>query len=342
MSKQIQIIEKTPLLDENGNLFRPGYCTRNLYIYNREKISAKHRIKEWDFYQIGDERYMLQLCFADISIGAAGNATLLDLATGEKFTSQGLVLFPSGKYPLPKNGDESHNFSFIKGNFSMSFRVGEESRVLKFNGKSKGSPFYGEILLEYGKEDESLTIATPFEKKGRFFLTQKKNCMTATGKVVAGGREYEFSPKYGSFGVLDWGRGVWPHKNLWYWANGSTFLDGELFGFELTWGFGVEDYATETALFYKGKCHKLGRVWLERSPKGRWTEPWVFKEENVRFNLTMTPFYDHVTGIKIPPLVGARCHQVHGKWNGTVVLDDGEVLEIKDMYAFCERMENLW
>ena len=138
MSRQIEITEKTPLLDENGNLFRPGYCTRNLYIYNREKISTKHRIKEWDFYQIADERYMLQLCFADISLGAAGNATLLDLATGEKFTSQGLVLFPSGKYPLPKNGDESHNFSFIKGNFSMSFRVGEESRVLKFNGKSKG------------------------------------------------------------------------------------------------------------------------------------------------------------------------------------------------------------
>ncbi len=44
------------------------------------------------------------------------------------------------------------------------------------------------------------------------------------------------------------GRGVWPHTITWYWGNGSTYLDGKLFGFELTWGFGDESNATETAI----------------------------------------------------------------------------------------------
>ena len=35
-------------------------------------------------------------------------------------------------------------------------------------------------------------------------------------------------------------------------------------------------------------------------------------------------------------------HQVHGLWNGTVTLDDGQILEIRDLYAFCEYVENRW
>lgn len=40
--------------------------------------------------------------------------------------------------------------------------------------------------------------------------------------------------------------------------------------------------------------------------------------------------------------VGNICHQVFGKWNGTVTLDDGTVPEIHDMIAFCEDSDNMW
>ena len=36
------------------------------------------------------------------------------------------------------------------------------------------------------------------------------------------------------------------------------------------------------------------------------------------------------------------CHQVHGLWTGEAVLDDGKVIEVKDMYAFAEKMYNRW
>ena len=35
-------------------------------------------------------------------------------------------------------------------------------------------------------------------------------------------------------------------------------------------------------------------------------------------------------------------HQVHGWWNGDVTLDDGTKLEIKNLFAFCEYVENKW
>ena len=64
--------------------------------------------------------------------------------------------------------------------------------------------------------------------------------------------------------------------------------------------------------------------------------------EDGRFNLTMTPFYDYHTDLNVLDLARMHAHQVHGKWNGNVILDDGTKLEIKDMYAFCEYVENKW
>ena len=58
--------------------------------------------------------------------------------------------------------------------------------------------------------------------------------------------------------------------------------------------------------------------------------------------MTMTPFYDNCNEMMPLNLVGMNTHQVHGLWNGTVTLDDGTKLEIKDMYAFCEKVYNKW
>lgn len=342
MNKQIEITKPTKLLNEKGELLQPGYCKRNIYEYNRENITApKWRIKEWDFYQVGNDRYMVQICFFNISIASSANATLLDLKTGKVISSAKIKPFTINKYQMPKNGDKPYHFEFKEGKVHLEFSVSETTRTLKFNGISKGEPLEMEFSMDMLKDHESITIATPFEKRNRFFYTQKINCMPAQGYVKHGNEVIKFDKK-DTYGVLDWGRGVWPHKNAWYWGNGSTMIDNKLFGFEITWGFGDETNATETALFYDGKCHKIGAVEVEQSPKGRWMKPWKFVSEDNRFNLTMTPFYDHINGVKVLGLVGAKCHQVHGYWNGNVTLDDGKILEIKDMYAFCEYMENLW
>lgn len=342
MQKQIEITKPTKLLNEKGLLTQAGWCRRNLFEYNREAITApKCRIKEWDFYQLGNDKYMVQICFANISLGASANAMLMDLKTGKTYSASSLTLFTKNRLLLPRNGDVPYHFEYKKGGAYLDFDVTERTRTIKFEDKAGEKPFAMEFTMEMMENHESITIATPFELKGRFFYTNKINCMPTYGKAVIGDEVFEFS-KEDTYGVLDWGRGVWPHKNKWYWGNGCTRIDGKLFGFEITWGFGDESNATETALFYDGKCHKIGKVDVEISPKGRWMEPWAFKSEDGRFNLTMTPFYDNATGMLVAGIIGAKCHQVHGYWNGTATLDDGTVLEIKDMYAFCERMENLW
>lgn len=54
MNKQTEITQSVNLLDPKGDPLKPGYCKRNLYVYNREAVKNKLRLKEWDFYQISD------------------------------------------------------------------------------------------------------------------------------------------------------------------------------------------------------------------------------------------------------------------------------------------------
>jgi hypothetical protein len=37
-----------------------------------------------------------------------------------------------------------------------------------------------------------------------------------------------------------------------------------------------------------------------------------------------------------------HCDQVFGKYSGTLTLDDGQVIEVKDMYGFFEHARNRW
>ena len=95
-------------------------------------------------------------------------------------------------------------------------------------------------------------------------------------------------------------------------------------------------------MFYDGKAHKIGAVDVKTFPKpDKYMNIWEFVSEDGRFNLAMTPFYDYHTDLNVG-IARMHSHQVHGMWNGDVTLDDGTKLQIKDMYAFCEYVENKW
>lgn len=131
--------------------------------------------------------------------------------------------------------------------------------------------------------------------------------MTARGRAVCGGKEYIFGD--GAFGLLDWGRGVWPFHNEWYWSNGTGTVDGKIFGFNLGTGFGNTSQATENMLFYNGKYHKLGRVHFDLDTE--YMKPWRLYDDEGRLDLTLTPCYDRITRMKVL-FVDNCCHQMFG------------------------------
>ncbi|HBL40853.1 MAG TPA: hypothetical protein DDY98_04490, partial [Ruminococcaceae bacterium] len=268
---QNKIVERTPLLNDKGELTEPGYCVTNLYDYDRSQIKANAtRIKEWDFYQVSNERYLFQLTVADISLGGAITVYIRDMQENVEYSTMKLRLFTFGKMNLSKDAMKAHSYHYDMNNFKLDLNVTDTERTIKFKGKASGKDFDVDLKLAMLPNHESLVMAVPFDTKDNkhFYYNQKVNCMATTGTVKVGKIDAEFKGAADdSYCVLDWGRGVWPYHEVWWWGNGSkTVYDGQgkahTFGWEIGWGFGDMSAATENTLFYDGKAHKIGTLKL--------------------------------------------------------------------------------
>lgn len=344
MRDQIEITQSTELLTEDGKLAVTGWAKKNIFDYNRRLAKPRCRLKEWDYYQISDGEYLVKIFFYNVTIASNASACIIDLKTGKHIASSSMQFFTKKKFCMPRHSDVPNFFRYESNGTVLQFDTRRTCRKLEYSGKAiGGKPFKVQFELDLLPEQENITTVTPFEKMPtRFFLSTKLNCMPCEGKVMLGESLVHTFHKDKSFATLDWGRGVWPYKNEWYWGSGATRIDDEqgnshIFGFNLTWKIGDDSNATQNCLFYDGKAHKIGAVDIEKSPveENKWMQEWHIVSDDGRLDLTMSPSYDSVSGAIVFGL-GMKSHQVHGLWNGYVVLDDGTKLEIKDMYAFCE------
>ena len=347
-SKQVEYTADVPLLASDGTLLCKGWARRNVFEYNRDYVK-KGIIsrKEWDFYTIhvGEEMQIL-VSFANINIGGYVAAKLVNLKTGEVICDSVQYFVGGNKYVPPAKGDVPNRFKGKIGKTEFDFHTKETERTLRYKGSFKKKPVEVNISMDIPEGLENITTVFPFdEDETKYFMTTKQMCMPCEGTFKFGDYVYEFS-KENAFCTLDWGRVNTPHKMVWYWGSGNQYITDEkgekhLFGFEITWAIGNEINATETCIFYDGKVHKIGAVDVEKFPKDRFLEPWKFISEDGRFNMTMMPTLDNHSDVDFK--VGRmNCHQVFGIWNGDVTLDDGTKLQIKDLFTFCEYVENRW
>lgn len=342
---QHEITRRHDLLRPNGTLSEAGYATSLILDYDRSAIKAnKFRIKEWDYYLVANRDFAVALTIADNSYMGLDSISFLDLQKPWQHTKNSMRLFPMGRTHMPETSEYGYTESFCKNHF-LSFRKEKDRRFLKFHMDH----FYdhktldGEISLEDHGGD-SMVIATPFVEDPRaFYYNQKINCMAAKGYVNLGDQSHIFRPEE-SFGVLDWGRGVWTYKNTWYWGSSSGLLDGVPFGFNIGCGFGDDSEATENMLFYGHKAHKLSHITFNIptvNGADNYLEPWFFTSDDDRFKMIFHPIIDREAKTNLGILCSDQ-HQVFGLYTGRVVLDDGTVLTIKDFLGFAEKVFNKW
>ncbi len=341
-----QIVAPCKLLNELGELNNPGYSTSLIQEYSRKDIKAKKfKIKEWDYYLIYNKDYAVALTIDDNSYMGLVSASLIDFKEAKEKTTSLITFFTNGKTNLPstsKIGDVSVknkkvNIEFLNDGKTRNLKL----EMKKFN---KDKSLKLEFLLEEEPKD-SMVIATPFkENKKAFYYNQKIIGMKASGYVLYGDKKIEFS-KNDTLGLLDWGRGVWTYKNTWYWGAGQGYVNNKLIGFNIGYGFGDTSNATENMIFVDGIAHKLDKVTfnIPKNEKGKddFLKPWTFTSNDKRFEMDFTPIIDR----KAKTDIGIICsdqHQVFGKFTGTIILDDGSKLEIKDFIGFAEKVFNKW
>lgn len=341
---QNKIVKPDDLLDNTGNLKHSGYATSLLLNYDRKKIKAGAlRIKEWDYYLVYNNNFAIALTIADNSYMGLISASFIDFNTPHEITKSVMTILPKGKTNLPSTS-KIGNSVFKNKNVSFEFLNDGKTRKLKLDYKNfnKKDTLSVDITLDNEPKD-SMVIATPFHKPKHFYYNQKIVGMKASGTATLGDKKVTFSPE-NSLGILDWGRGVWTYKNTWYWGAGCGYVNKKLVGFNIGYGFGDTSQATENMVFVDGTAHKLEDVSFNipmKNGKEDFLSPWTFTSSDNRFEMTFTPIIDR-NSYTSALVISSNQHQVFGKFNGTIILDDGKKIEIKDFLAFAEKVVNKW
>lgn len=348
VSEQHEITSRQRLLDKNGNIAEPGFAKKLFWEYDRRDIKAgKMRIKEWDYYYIGTQEYGLCLTISDSGYVSCLSVTILGF--GDKpfqMNDSEIGPLPLGKLKLPTSSVKG-NIHAAVGTCDMTFN--NDGTVRHLFGRYDNFYNSGKTLTFDVKlidiPEESMVIATPFDKDKHFYYNQKINCMSAEGWMKFDEYDFRFSKSNSALGTLDWGRGVWTYDNTWYWGSGQMLLDdGSTFGYNIGYGFGNTSAASENMLFYNGKSHKLDRVVFnipEKNGDYDYMGQWTFEDNEGRFSMTFDPIIDRQAPFDLK-LVCMIPHQVFGKLNGRAVLDDGKVIEVRDKLVFAERVHNKW
>lgn len=345
MNHKVETAKK--LLDENGVLTEPGYATELLFDYDRKDIKAsKLRIKEWDYYLITNKDFAVALTIADNGYMGLLSASIIDYKKPWQYTGSIPTLFPLGKMNAPRSSKVG---DFAASTKKADFKFTNDGKVRHLTCNYKNYYEKQDLICDITLTDipkDSMVIATPFfEKKTQFYYNQKINCLTAKGYAKLGDKVYNFDDEY-SLAVLDWGRGVWSFDNTWYWGSMNTRLpDGRKFGFNIGYGFGNTQAATENMLFVDGVAHKLDQVTfnipVDSNGKDDYMSPWKFTSNDGRLELDFVPIIDRSAVIDVK-VMGSIQHQVFGRFTGKVVLDDGSVIELKDEIGFAEKVHNKW
>ena len=333
------------LLNEKGELNEAGYARSLVKEYDRKAIKAPAlRIKEWDYYCITNNDFAIALTIDDNSYMGLDSISFMDFKSGTSITRSPMQLLTFGKKALPSSSNEGDVYSEGKG-YYISFVNKSSERVITahMDNFSNKETIDLDIVL-YDIPSDSMVIATPFaEAPKAFYYNQKINCMRAKGTVRIGEMEDDFDGN-DSFGVLDWGRGVWTYSNTWYWSSLNCAVDGIKFGFNLGYGFGDTSSASENMLFFDGKAHKLGRVVFDiLSNQGRddYMSMWKIKDDEGRLDLKMEPVLNRSARTDFKVLKSDQ-NQVFGRFSGRAVLDDGTEIAIRDKIGFAEKVTNKW
>lgn len=331
------------LLDEKGNLCEAGFSYSLVKEYSRKDVKAnKSRIKEWDYYYIGDKEYGIALTIDDNSYMGLVSLSILDFKNKKEIvTKSPMYWFPFGKVNLPSSSKEG---DLIKEGNGYSFKFlhdGNKRRIVcRMKNVIDKKDFSCDVYLEESNPN-SMVIATPFKKKKHFYYNQKINLLKANGYFSFGFIKHEFKDE--SFGTLDWGRGVWTYSNTWYWSSANGVSEKKNIGWNLGYGFGDTSKASENMLFIDDKAYKLDDITFnipKKNKKDCFLEKWSIVSKTGDINLIFSPIFDRKSNTNAL-IIQSDQHQVFGYFDGYFLIN-GEKIIIKDILGFAEKVKNRW
>lgn len=332
-----EITEPVDLCDPRGNLnpAAVGWARTPLQTCNLR--GRWPRKKKWNYWCVLDNRFAFSATIANIDYLGLVSVYFIDF---EK------KLMLEKTFPLPFGAGcnmgervaEDVTFKNEAAGIDLK-QLDGAVRIQAQVPSMQGRRVSADILIDTPDGHETLNVVVPWNPR-TFQFTSKQNCLPAHGSVRIGDEVYEYDPR-NAFGVLDYGRGIWPYRTRWNWGSFSQrqkdCVAGVNIGGKWTDGTG----ANENSITVDGKLYKVSEDLVWEYDTADFMKPWRIRTEHSdMIDLTLTPFYDKRAGVNLI-LLGTRTHQCFGTFSGALNAG-GRKITVENAVGWAEESISKW
>lgn len=333
-----EILAPITLCDSKGNLNPAaiGYSRKPLIISN---LSGNFmRKKKWNYWCVYGEDILFSTSIRHLDYAAVCSVYFLHYET-QRFFEKSITIPFGQRVQMPDQVLETVKFSHNEMSIQL-LHMQSETHITVTISDFDGDLLHADLHIEHPQDDDSLNVVIPWNRQ-LYQHTAKHHTLPTRGFVKIGDKRYLFHSE-DSYGVLDYGRGVWPRTAAWHWARASQHVGGKRiglnFGGKWTDGTGM----TENAIFVNGHMTKISEDVIFTYDVMDFTKPWHIRSKfSQDVNLTFTPFFNRES-ILNARLVTTNIHHIVGYYNGSVVLEDGSRLAITQLLGCIEDHQAKW
>ena len=341
VTHEMEIVEPVDLCVADGSSLNPAARGWSRYPLHRANLLGSWgENKRWDYWAILAGDLVISAVYSNIDHFGLADVWWVDLTTGT--TGGTAILAPSDAMELPARPGTAPLVVSHDG-LDLEMLDDEEGTHLRATWTEEdGRLGLLDVVVGLPKDHESLNVVIPWSDTV-FNFTSKHQARPATGRLVVGERAWTIGdPSSGdAWGVLDVGRGRWPHEIAWNWGGGAgrvgEHIVGLQFGGKWTKGSGF----TENGIIVDGRLSKIGRELEWSYSWERPMDPWRVVDPGGQLEIEMHPRYDKHSQADAGEF-GSETHQVFGLWTGRLVTDEGLKLELRGLQGFAEEARQRW
>jgi hypothetical protein len=342
MTHEPELTEPVDLCTSNGATLNPAARGWSRHPLHRANLDGSFGInKRWDYWAVLAGDLVLSCVYSDIDHFGLVDVWWAALASGE--SGGAAILVEAGALAIPQVPG-TRPLRVDRGGLALTIEDAPERTRLRASwAEADGRPGSFDIAVARPTGHESVNVVIPWSDT-LFNFTSKEQALPAEGTLAVGDRRWSFGGTQGTeaWGVLDVGRGRWPHEITWNWGGGAgrsgNHVIGLQFGAKWTEGTGF----TENGILVDGRLSKLGS---ELKWDYRWSDPmqpWTVTDPGGQLEAVLSPRFDKHTDVGEGDEFGSQVHQVFGTWSGHLTSDTGIHLEFDGLLGFAEEARQRW
>lgn len=295
------------------------------------------RLKEWQAFQLGDERFFVNVALFNAKLLALAQLKIYDrreerLLLYERKLPPWTLRAPSGLF------DSEMRYRGRDGTIVFRNLLRRQRLEITVDLAPRGGPRVAGTVTALAAEQQPQVVCIPFaENRGMY---SHKGLMPGEGELAIDGERLVLRADRG-FVLMDDHKGYYPYRMRWDWVTGAGRDEhGALIGFNLTRNQSRDQERFNENCFWRdGRLHLLPPVTFFRHPASAdRPEHWEIRDQRDRVSVDFT--VETESRVDINALViRSDYHGPLGSFRGTLRPDDGPKLRVDGLFGMGERFD---